>query len=192
VNELLSSSIEFQHYYSIVDGDLVRSVPAPADGARLFQLPVYHVENFLLVDDVILAAMNDTLGSKCPFSSGADIEAELTDIVVSSEHIKPYAKAMLDARLAKAAKEAWDAVFLRRTGATQTVPSFQDTETDALAAMRQSVAEGSWRDRCIGRVVLRALCGRYGLNYQHFRNLLVSKLVQPPAGLASIMKQILA
>ncbi len=194
VNELLSSSIEFQHYYSIVDGDIERSLPAPAarNGARLFQLPVYHVENFLLLNDVILAAAKDMLASKCPYASEADVEAELKDIVLSPQHIKPYAGAMQDARLARAAKEAWDAVFQRQVPATQTVPTFLQTEADAVATMQQALADGTWRDRCKGRDVLKGLCGRHALNYEHFRNVVISKLAAPPAGLASIMNQILA
>lgn len=194
INELLSSSIEFQHYYSIVDGDIDRSLPAPAarNGARLFQLPVYHVENFLLSNDVILAAAKDMLASRCPYASEADVETELKKVVLSPQHIKSYAKAMQDARLAKAAKEAWDAVFQRQVSTTQTVPIFAQTERDALATMQQALADGTWRDRCRGRDLLKGLCGRLGLNYEHFRNVVISKLAAPPAGLASIMNHILA
>jgi predicted ATPase len=85
VNDLLSTSMEFQHFYSIVDGDIERALAAPAalSGTRLFQLPVYHVENFLLKDDAILSAVRDMLGSQAPFRSPADIEAALRALVLS-------------------------------------------------------------------------------------------------------------
>lgn len=193
VNDLLSSSIEFQHYYSIVDGDIDRALPAPipSGSTRLFQLPVYHVENFILSDEAILSAMKDMLASKCPYGSEADVEAELKQIILSPTHIKPYAKAMQDARLAKAAKEAWDAVFQRQIQGTATIATFMQTEADALTVMQESLTDGTWRDKCKGREVLKGLCSRHGLNYGHFRNLVISKLTAPPPGLASIINQIL-
>ena len=194
INDLLSSAIEFQHYFSIVDGDIDRSLPAPvpAGSTRLFQLPVYHVENFLLVDGVLLAATRDMLASKCPYESEADIEAELKQIVLSQQHINPYAKAMQDSRLARAAKAAWDAVFQRQTQPTQAVHTFIQTQADAMTVMQHAIADGTWRDKCKGRDILRAFCGKHGLNYEHFRNLAISKLPAPPAGLKNIMDQILA
>jgi predicted ATPase len=191
VNELLSSSIEFQQYYSIVDGDLERSVPASAQAsARLFQLPVYHVENFLIREDLVLSAARDMLGSKCPYSSLSEVEAALVDIVLSPQHIKPYAKALQDSRLAGAAKEAWDSVFKQQAHTTQTVPSFSQTEADALTMMNQAVADKTWRDKCKGREVLKAFSGRNGLAYEHFRNVLISKLASPPPSLADIMARV--
>jgi hypothetical protein len=193
INDLLSSSIEFQHYYSIVDGDIDRSLPAPVPigGTRLFQLPVYHVENFLLSSDIILAAARDMLGLKCPYGSEADIEAELRQLVLSPQHLKPFARAMLDARLAKAAKEAWDAVFKQNAQASPTVPTFAQTETDALKVMGQALTDDTWRQKCKAREVLKAVCSKHSLSYEHFRNLIISKLTVPPPALADIMNQIL-
>jgi hypothetical protein len=194
INDLLSSSIEFQHYYSIVDGDIERSIPAPVSSGstRLFQLPVYHVENFLLENACILAATKDMLASKCPYESEEDVEADLKQIVLSPQHIKPYAKAMQDARLAKAAKVAWDTVYQRQIQTTQAVPTFEQTEADAFRVMEDALADGTWRDKCKARDVLKGLCGKCGMNYEHFRNLLISKLTAPPLGLSSIMNQILS
>jgi hypothetical protein len=194
VNMLLSLSMGFQQYYSIVDGDIDRSLPAPLvrEGARLFQLPVYHVENFLLSNDVILAAAKDILGSKCPYASESEIEAELKDILLSPQHIKPYARAMHDARLAKAAKEASDAVFQHQAPVTPTIPTFMQTEADAYSAMQQALADDTWRNKCKGRDILRGFCGRNNLNYEHFRNVVISKLMAPPADLASIMNRIIS
>lgn len=194
INDLLSSSIEFQHYYSIVDGDMERSLPAPdsCGSARLFQLPVYHIENFLLANDCIIAAMKDMLASKYPYMSEEDVENDLKKIVLSPQHIKPYAKAMLDARVAKVAKEAWDAVYKGQSQMPQPVPTFAQAEEIALKAMQDAIEDGTWRYKCKGRDVLKGLCGNYGMNYEHFRNLLISKLTAPPPGLSGIMKQILS
>jgi predicted ATPase len=194
INELLSASMDFQYYYSIVDGDIDRSLPAPIStgNTRLFQLPVYHVENFLLSEDYILEVMGAMLASKCPYKTPKDIESELKLIVLSPQHIKPLSRAMQDARLAKVAKDAWDAVFKGLDPSALRVVSFSQTEADALMAMQDAIADGSWREKCKGRDVLRALCAKNGLNYEHFRNLVISKMTSPPQGLAIIMKQILA
>jgi hypothetical protein len=94
INDLLSSSIEYQHFYSIVDGDIDRSLPAPVPSGsnRLFQLPVYHVENFLLSSEIIYIAMKEMLASKCPYETENDVEQDLKAIILSQQHIKPYAK----------------------------------------------------------------------------------------------------
>ena len=194
INDLLPSSIEFQHYYSIVDGDIDRSLPAPvpAGATRLFQLPVYHVENFLLSSEIVFAAVKDLLGLKCPFAAEADIEAELRQLVLSPMHLQPFAKAMMDARLAKAAKEAWDAVFKQKSQAAAAIPDFVQTEADALKVMNDALSDDTWRQKCKGREVLKAFCSTHRLNYEHFRNLIISKLTSPPAGLAEIMNKILS
>jgi len=194
INDLLSSSIEFQHYYSIVDGDIERSIPAPVSSGitRLFQLPVYHVENFLLKKACILEATKEMLASKCPYESEEDVEADLKEIVLSPMHIKPYARAMHDARLAKRAKVAWDAVYQRTIQTIQDMPTFEQTEDDAIEVMKDALNDETWRDKCKARDVLKGLCGKYGMNYEHFRNLLISKLDAPPNGLSSIMNQILS
>lgn len=194
INDLLSSSMEFQHFYSIVDGDIDRSLPAPLPtaSARLFQLPVYHVENFLLSESLILEALKDMLASRCSYNFPADIENELKSIIVSSQHIKPFSRAMQDARLAKAAKEAWDTVFKGQAPSNQSVVSFAQTETDALMAMQNAISNDTWREKCKGRDVLKTLCAKNGLNYEHFRNVLISKMASPPQELAIIMSQILA
>ncbi len=195
INEILASSINFQHYYSIVDGDIDRAIAAPtlaAGGKNLFQLPVYHVENFLLNDGLLLSALQDMLAGKCPFGQEADVRAQLEQIVVSPSHVRPFAKALLDARVAKAAKDAWDAVFRKQPPSLQAIASFAQTEQDALAQMQQAVIDGTWRAKCKGREVLKSLCGMHGLNYEHFRNLVISKMSTPPAELATIMAQILA
>ena len=69
------------------------------------------------------------------------------------------------------------------------VPTFAHTGAEALGEMQIAVADGSWREKCKGRDVLRAFCSAHDFNYEHFRNLLMSKLTAPPPGLDAIMKQ---
>jgi hypothetical protein len=157
----------------------------------LFRLPVYHVENFLVDADIILEATRNMMGPKCPYSSSAEVEACLKELLFSETHLKPYTKALLDARVAKLAKDASDAVFKGESVAGASRPQFQDIEQDARKILEGYRGDGSWKARCKGRDLLRAYCHKHNLDYEHFRNIAVSKMSKPPAQLADIMKIIL-
>jgi hypothetical protein len=194
VNTLLNASMAFQQFYSIVDGDMARALPAPtsASGSRLHQLPVYHVENVLLDDEAIRAAVRDMLGSQTPFQTTSEVTAALKRLILSDYHARPYAKALHDARVAVAAKAAWDAVYRQDLHMAAPLPAFEQTLEDARALLADSIRQETWRARCKGRDVLRALCAELNLNYTHARNVIIAKLLGPPPELAAIMNQILA
>jgi predicted ATPase len=197
VNQLLASSVAFQQYYSIVDGDIERSIPAmpssTSTGTRLFQLPVYHVENFLLDAVVILEVVRAMLGERCPYKSESDVEAALRNAVVGEQHLRSLAGALLDAQIAKLANEARDAVFKNRvvSDLAASRPTFETAMADARKSMEDALTDGTWKRKCKGREVLRAFCGVHQLNYEHFRNVLIAQMKLPPPGLAEIMDQIL-
>ena len=130
VNDLLSASIEFQHYFSIVDGDIDRSIPPPPKAlARLFQLPCYHVENLLLNEVAILGVVQDMLLGACPYNCPDSITDALKAAVLNVSHLNPLAGAMHNARLARAAKEITDAVFKGNLGVIPSLPSFSHTQS---------------------------------------------------------------
>ena len=186
----------FQQFFSIVDGDVDRLESDPTDGARLFKLPVYHVENFLLDDADVLDATSNTLGARCPYSTAQDVENELKGLLLSDGHLKPYTRALLAARTAKSLKEVCDAWARGGTTGAQlpAVPDFSRIEGDARRRLESAIAEDTWRAECKGRSLLRAYCGKHSLNYEHFRNLLIAKMreKEPPAALAEIMGRILS
>jgi len=190
VNDLLSSSIEFQQYYSIVDGDIERSVAAPSVGDRLFQLPVYHIENFLLDENLIFEASKEMLGSQCPYNSAAEVESALKEILLDPVHMNPYTAALLDSRLAKLAKDTHNAIY-NKVIPQVTIPSFEQTQKEAAELMKQAVQDGTWRKKCKGRDVLKGFCGKNQLRYQHFRNCLIAKMSRAPEELVCIMNKIL-
>lgn len=191
VNALLSSSITFQDYYSIVDGDIERPDSPGAPGNRLYKLPVYHVENFLLDAAAVLAALQDMLASACPYQSVQDVEVKLKELVLTDAHIISYAKALLDARIAKLAKDMTDALYRGDPAPNTAVPTFDAIKAQAVTALRQAIDEDTWRSRCKGREVLKALAHEHGIKYTHLRNCVIAKLTDVPAGLADIMGRIL-
>jgi len=193
VNALLTASIEFQQYFSIVDGDIERFESDPTEGSRLFHLPVYHVENLLLDENEILEVTRSMMGSKCPYTTAEEVSKDLQKLVLSEAHLKPYAKSLLDARLAKLAKDAHDAVYKHKSTSSQQpkIPEYSEVEEEAKRVLESSLADGSWRSKCKGRDLLKAYCGQQGLKYEHFRNLLISRMKTPPKALADIMSHIL-
>jgi predicted ATPase len=193
VNELLTTASGFQYFYSIVDGDIDRSEPDPTNGARLFRLPVYHVENLLLDDQAILGTTKAMLGAACPFKDSTEVRQALIECVLNEAHLRPFTKAQLDAKLSQLAKKAYDAVYSRSAISEPTQrPEYAAVEQEVRTALNQDIATGTWRARCKGRDLLKAYCGRFGLRYEHFRNCLIASLKTPPPELSGIMQKILA
>ena len=56
--------------------------------------------------------------------------------------------------------------------------------------MENSINDGTWRQKCKGRAILRALCGQNSINYEHFRNSLIEKMESPPSALKEIIDKI--
>ena len=104
--------------------------------------------------------------------------------------MKPYTSALLDARLAKLAKEAYTAIY-NREASHVAVPSFEQTQKEAVELMKQAIKDGTWRKKCKGRDVLKGFCGKNQLRYQHFRNCLIAKMSGAPEELVCIMNKIL-
>lgn len=194
VNELLTSSIGFQRYFSIVDRDIERSEPDPTHGARLFRLPAYHVENYLLDETKIYEVTKSLLGEKCKFASPAEVVDELQRLLLEDGHVKPFTRALFDSRLNQVSNSARQAIFSGQSEALSgiKVPSFSEVESEARSMIEGSKRDGSWKAKCKGRDLLKSYCGSTGINYEHFRNLMISRLDAAPPDLEEIIAKILA
>jgi len=133
------------------------------------------------------------LGNKCVYTTKQDLDSELKRLVLEDTHLKPYTRAILDARVAKAAKDAYDVIF--QTKSTDTIQplnlDFTSIQVEARATLEKSINEDTWRSKCKGRDLLRAFCTSHGITYDHFRNVLISNLLEPPKALADIINEIL-
>lgn len=192
VNSLLSSAGTFQEFYSIIDADIERPT-TPRTPNRLFRLPVYHVENFLIDPTAIYEAANKVLLDDLRYSSIDDVEKCLIDLIKKDSHLLPFTKAIFDAAVAKKAKEAWDHVYKRDSEALteMTFPVFKEIQGQAIVKLNKAIQDGTWHAVVKGRDLLKAFCAKHALNYEQFRNLLISELVDPPRGLRSIISHIL-
>lgn len=191
VNVLLASAVGFQQFYSIVDHDIAREHPDNV-GDRLHTLPVYHVENFLLNNGAILAALQDMFATHCPYKTESDIDSALRDIVLASTHLGALAAALLDARRDEFAKQLAGADSERELlDAWQGKPDGESALQDAQDLMTSTLEDGTWKDKCIGRVVLRQLAASVQQKYEILRNVILAKIDTPPTPLQAIMRNIL-
>ncbi len=191
VNSLLSSSITFQQYFSIVDGDIPRPHTDTIPNNRLFRLPVYHVENFLLDPTAILTALSDMLGNTCPYSSEVEVEAKLKELLIQDTHLNAFTKALRDSRVATIARGITDGLYQDNQAPASTVPSFDAMKAEARTTLNAANGDGTWKERCKGREVLRALAHLHNIRYVHLRNSILSNLSKPPPGLANTLNPIL-
>jgi AAA15 family ATPase/GTPase len=193
VNELLTSSTGFQQYFSIVDGDMQRSEEDPTNGNRLFKLPVYHVENFLIDESIILEATKKMLSDSCPFDNSNQVQQKLKELLFVDTHLKPFTRAVLESKVAKTAQQAYDAVYQNIDVSELDIRNheFHKTEGEAKEILQQAVKDATWKKRCRGRALLKAYCSELNINYIHFRNLLISQLNEPPMGLQNIFDEII-
>lgn len=192
VNDLLTSGIGFQQFYSIVDGDIDRAVDDPNTG-RLFRLPVYHVENFLLDEKAIFTVTSELLASRCPYKQESEITEDLHQLLTEDTHLNPFSRAMMDARISLFAKEAYNAVYQGQKNDTGEWhrPNFEETKEEAVRYLQDAIPDVSWKSKCKGRDLLKSFCHKHDINYEHFRNLVIARLTEPPEGLKLIMDEIL-
>jgi hypothetical protein len=108
-------------------------------------------------------------------------------------HLKPFTKALLDAKLAGLAKRQHDAVYSKSANCSEPIqrPEYSAVEREAEAILTEAIARNEWKARCKGRDLLKAYCGRLGMKYEHFRNCVSSSLSTPPPALVEIMRKIL-
>ena len=192
VNHLLTSSTGFQQYFSIIDGDIERLSDDPTHGKRLFRLPVYHAENFLLDEKLIFKAIHSLLGIKCPYTDVSAVLHDLHELLLDDHHIKPYARALMDSRLANMAKAAYDSIYKNQSHTFPDEPiKFTDIEIESRELFQKALHGNTWKAKCKGRDLIKAFCGKNSINYQHFRNLLISYLEDPPEELSPIITRIL-
>lgn len=193
VNALLTSAISFQQYYCIIDHDIDRADVDPTEGERLFRLPVYHVENFLLDINLLFENAKRMLGTKCPYKSSEDIDTALKNMLLADGHLLPYTKALFDSKIGTIAKQAHDAIFKGTTDELDLkIPKFSEVQVEARKKLESSLADGTWLQVCKGRDLIKVFCREHGINYEHFRNGVIASFTEPPKGLAEIIEKILA
>lgn len=196
VNVLLTESFGYEQFYSIIDGDYKRLEEDPTNGTRLFALPLYHVENLLLDSEMIFRVLKRLKGSACQYSKAEEITDDLRRLVLSENHINPFAKSAFDYEVASLNKDIRDRLYKAKSGEVIEInikkPNFNQILISAKKELEISLEDDFWRKKCKGRDLLYAFCGLNKINYRDFRNLLISEFDanNPPKELRDIMQNI--
>jgi AAA15 family ATPase/GTPase len=193
IQDLLSSSVDFQEYYCIVDGDLNIKTNEEPLSERLFRLPVYHIENFLLDEDKIFKSTQKLLRDKNPYKNKEQILEELKTLILSDSHLNPYSRALLESKTQKVISDFQKTICKTRKifNFNYEIESFDTIKAEAKVSLKTSLDKNEWKDVCIGRELLKAFCRKNNIKYQYLKNLLIDELEKPPEGLNEIFKNIL-
>jgi ABC-type lipoprotein export system ATPase subunit len=198
--------------FAITDRD---SEDVPSDGPTEFSWDCYHIENYLLNDQIIASVVNDISGGKkitaaqverdlrrcaselMPSLVQGSIGHELNQKLVSSINTKisPHSKSVArDLVKVVAASTLRIAKLVAEEFTESDIQSMMKSKTYAYEA---DLKNGNWRKSMRGRDILHQftqlhLNGRS--NYQTFRNLLLARMrdekLQPP-GMKKVLDQIL-
>jgi AAA15 family ATPase/GTPase len=191
VNSLLSEGNTFQQYYCIVDGDFERHSDIDAL-ENIFQLPVYHVENYLLDENIVFKSLTQILGRTIPYNSAHQIIEVFKEIALEDVHLLPFTKALLDSKVFKNTELARDLIYQKKFAELAEIEpvTFADIKDDAKRIVEESIRNNSWNKKCKGRELLKGLSNRHGLNYEQFRNILISNFETVPNELNEIIDEI--
>lgn len=192
VNYLLKTANEFQNYYCITDRDIPRDTSTD-ELENLFTLPVYHVENFLLDENLIHDTLSALLGAKYQ-SSAKEIDELIKKTILEENHVVVYTKAILDNEVFTMTQTAKDLIFQNKHEelANLTPIMFIELKPKAIEILSKSIEEGTYKSIGKGRDILKAIASQFGVNYDHLRNLLISKTENPPEELKKIIEEITA
>jgi hypothetical protein len=154
---------------------------------------VYHVENFLLDPEKILAALRVLHRSECEYDTPNHVEVALKKLLLADAHLKPYARALLEAEMASRVEEARKQIYSDKANETTipAIPPFAEFEEDARNALEEAIKTGRWQQEVRGRRLLRSFCGELNLSYKVFRNVLIDQFDSPPPMLAVLMTDLL-
>lgn len=187
VNELLSAAVGFSEYYCIVDGDCDTEGIDLSTLNRLFRLPVYHVENFLLDEELMLAATRVLLGQRCRYQNHREVRETLESLVLSDRHVKSLAASYFDAKLRALSKKMEDSLFQGKPIPEDRI-QFAGVLEETQGILREAVEDGTWRAKCKGKQIIKLYC--HGLQISkddHFKNLMIGMMGEAPGELERII-----
>ena len=200
--------------FSIVDSD---GTGAPQDGEESgrFTWDVYHIENYLLDEDVILDVLQKSTISGTGFTKGNEVERELREI--AKEQIEDLVEHAVREKAHRAITGAIRLKGERRAGERTgegvsrrvcesikrlTAESKKDLsagELDDVAEVRRDTLEkavgaNAWKKEFRGREILRVFSSRYGgMRYETMRDMVINTMAdrnQRPPGMLRILERI--
>jgi hypothetical protein len=192
--DLLKAKAGLNFYYAISDRDFmtdqVRSQIIESGQGRLFVWSRYHIENYLLDDDIIFSVTNKVLGASNPLSSPQDVQSAFIEILRENRNLI-VAKMVADV-LNSATRSAYveinpldvlnDATtkakrLLELTSSSLSGEKVSSIVADNYQKFDRMLSNGEWRIFLPGRDLLSRFAGKYPkLEYSKFRNLIVAEM----------------
>lgn len=200
--------------FSIVDRD---DVPGDIEGEELgrFTWDVYHIENYLLDENVILEVLQKSSISETGFAKSDEVERELKEIAL--EQIEELVEHAVRDRVRQAVSTAIKLKGERKKGegtgegvsrrvmeaisrlVEQSKTEQSREELDKIADARRTtlqtaIKENRWKREFRGRDILRVFAGRYGgMRYETMRNMIINIVadqdIRPP-GMLRVLERI--
>lgn len=188
---LLDHGSSFQQFFCIIDGDIENR--RLESNSKLFRLPVYHVENYLLDENIMFEVLKKFTGADCPFHFAEEVLEKLKEICLSDAHVLPFTKALLDSQVYQMTETAKDFIFQKRFDELSSLQEirFDGIKDRAIEKITQALKRDTWKKVCKGRDIIKAFCRIYGLQYDHYRNNLIAEFKVPPESLLTLLSSML-
>ncbi|WP_193752970.1 AAA family ATPase [Sphingomonas endophytica] len=204
------------NFFAIVDNDFDDAKDHEArDAVTTFKWDVYHIENYLLNEEVIahvassltmgstlspdevLVALRDAARKTVSFAVRHRITQFVSKSLITAIDLKsnPAAEDFSGAILA-AAGRSLERLALLETGALSE-ESVRSKEASVRAEIEKSFADGTWRSKLPGRDILKAYADTLPtkVGYEALRSMIVSRMVDVgyrPAGMDEVLKRIVS
>lgn len=200
--------------FSITDRDSVPYAITPQD--RELSWDVYHIENYLLEPEFVLAALQEALRDKCTLQTALDVDAALKKAAASAigalvtaqmtqwAHQELYRCLEIGSdpsgrRLAESLNESAAGSIERAQvifNSKLTVEHLRNDFAQRTAAVQQELVGDGWRSNIPGRTILKQLVNVYGagLSYETLRNLIIARMRADgyqPGGMKKIISEVL-
>ncbi|MEU9508556.1 AAA family ATPase [Micromonospora sp. NPDC048170] len=201
-----------ERFYAVVDRD--RGLPEPPEGTNILSWDRYHIENYLLSEPPIRAALASTLG-RDPFTADEEVAIALRDCASSimnrlvleriqqdvNDGLVSAIRVNASPRTAQPAVDLKPSIVgslarLRDLGETFSSDDWlNESEGRHRATLESALESDAWMVEFPGRSILSLFVERHvpGASYPVFRNVVLDKMVEmgaEPAGLKLVLDQI--
>lgn len=201
-------------FFAIVDKDF--DAPEAAEVAvKRYTWDVYHIENYLLSEDIISHVLNSLSADAVTSAEGTLDElrkAARRTVPAAVRHLvgefinQQLTKAIslksnpaaedFTAELLSAADRSLERLSKLREGVLSD-KSVREFEESTRKQIEEAFANGTWKATLPGRDILKAFSGSLpnGISYETLRNMIVSRMVDigyKPEGMAKVINEILS
>jgi hypothetical protein len=202
-----------ERFYAIVDRD--RDFTAPPLESNVYQWDRYHIENYLLENEYVLAAYSAVRGGygmqdsrqinaalmNCARSLLERLILERLQDQINTEMIASISVGANPATL-NPAKDIRPSITGSLSKMSALVAQYTEDfltarESEIRSRLEASLLNDEWRREFPGRLVLKRFVSEHvdGVSYEPFRNLIIDKMVDSgfrPPGMLSIIESIVA